>query len=174
VNVAEIEALLRTDHSIRYGYQRCQRTSDGKLYLRDMTPSPITGVICGWRVSERERLLLRDDLEQLNPKIKVIAVSLMRGKIELTPKQMPQRCLQSPPPSPMSRSSVSSWSAQLILEISMRAYLFTFIGVCGLLFWCLPAFGQTSSRAPFGHPQEAGGDKDPIAIVELARRRAGI
>jgi hypothetical protein len=46
----------------------------------------MTGVICGWRVSEKDRLLLRDDLERVTSKIKVIAASFVQGKIDLTPK----------------------------------------------------------------------------------------
>jgi hypothetical protein len=35
------------------------------------------------------------------------------------------------------------------------------------LFLCLPAHGQTSSKAYSGYPQKASEDKDPLAIVEL-------
>lgn len=64
----------------------CRRTPDRSLYLRDTKPSPMTGVICGWRVSEKERLGLCDDLKLVNPEIRVIAASFVRGKIGLTPK----------------------------------------------------------------------------------------
>jgi hypothetical protein len=63
--------------------ETCRRSSDGKLYLRDITPSPLTGVICGWRITERLRLLLRHDLDRVNPKIKIIIADLDRGKITL-------------------------------------------------------------------------------------------
>jgi hypothetical protein len=63
--------------------QGCRRSPDRKLYLRDMTPSPLTGVICGWRVSEQDRLPLRHDLEQVNPKIEVITAALDGDKITL-------------------------------------------------------------------------------------------
>jgi hypothetical protein len=63
--------------------EACRRSPDGKLFLRDITPSPLTGVICGWRVSEQDRLLLRRDLEQVNPRIEVITAALDRGKVTL-------------------------------------------------------------------------------------------
>ena len=49
----------------------------------------------------------------------------------------------------------------------MPIRVFTLAGACLFLFLCLPAHGQTSSKASSGHRQEAGEDKDPIAIVEL-------
>src|ERR1700739_1673264 len=49
----------------------------------------------------------------------------------------------------------------------MRLYVFMLAGACLFLFLCLPAHGQTSSKAPCGDPKKAAGDKDPIAIVEL-------
>jgi hypothetical protein len=49
----------------------------------------------------------------------------------------------------------------------MPPYVFTLAGASLCLFLCLPAHGQTSSKASSGHPQEASEDKDPIAIVEL-------
>ena len=49
----------------------------------------------------------------------------------------------------------------------MRPCVFTLAGAYLFLFFCLPAHGQTSSKASSGHPQKAGEDKDPIAIVEL-------
>ncbi len=65
--------------------EACRRSLDGKIYLRDVAPSPVTGVICGWRVSEKDRSLLLADIEQVNPKIKVITASLDRGRIILNP-----------------------------------------------------------------------------------------
>jgi hypothetical protein len=49
----------------------------------------------------------------------------------------------------------------------MRIRVFTLAGACLLLFFCLPAHGQTSSKASSGHRQEAGEDKEPVAILEL-------
>jgi hypothetical protein len=49
----------------------------------------------------------------------------------------------------------------------MPIRVFTLAGACLFLFFCLPAHGQTSSNASSGHRQEAGEDKDPIAILEL-------
>jgi hypothetical protein len=49
----------------------------------------------------------------------------------------------------------------------MRPFVFTLAGACLFLFLCLPAHGQASSKASYGHLQEASQDKDPIAILEL-------
>src|ERR1035441_2460998 len=49
--------------------------------------------------------------------------------------------------------------------LRLRLYVFTLTGTCLFLFLCLPAHGQTSSKASSGDPQKA--DEDPIAIVEL-------
>jgi hypothetical protein len=49
----------------------------------------------------------------------------------------------------------------------MPIRVFTLAGACLFLFLCLPAHGQTSSKASSGHRQETGEDKDPIAILEL-------
>ena len=45
----------------------------------------------------------------------------------------------------------------------MPIRVFTLAGACLFLFFCLPA----SSKASSGHRQEAGEDKDPVAILEL-------
>jgi hypothetical protein len=49
----------------------------------------------------------------------------------------------------------------------MRLYVFAFAGSSLFLFLCLPVHGQNSSKTSSGGPQGAGGEKDPIAIVEL-------
>ncbi len=49
----------------------------------------------------------------------------------------------------------------------MRSFLFTLAGTCLFLHFCLPVQGQVSSSASSGHTQDAGEDKDPIAILEL-------
>src|SRR3984957_3842367 len=51
--------------------------------------------------------------------------------------------------------------------LRLRLYMFTLNGACLLLFLCLPAHGQTPSKASPGDPQKAAEDKDSIAIVEL-------
>jgi hypothetical protein len=45
--------------------------------------------------------------------------------------------------------------------------VFTLTGAWLFLFVCLHAHGQTPSKTSSGNPQNAGEDKDPIAIVEL-------
>jgi hypothetical protein len=47
----------------------------------------------------------------------------------------------------------------------MRTRVFMLAGAC--LSLCLPAYGQTSLGKSPGHSQEAGEDKDPVAIFEL-------
>ena len=49
----------------------------------------------------------------------------------------------------------------------MRIHVFTLAGACLFLFLCLPTNGQTSPEMSFHHQQEANGDKDPVAILEL-------
>jgi hypothetical protein len=49
----------------------------------------------------------------------------------------------------------------------MRPYAFTLAGACLFLSLCLPAHGQTSTTTSPVHPQEAAGDNDPKAILEL-------
>ena len=63
----------------------CHRSSDGKLYLLDVDPLHLTGVICGWRVSADHRSLLFDELRRLNPAVKLISAVLDGGKIGLNP-----------------------------------------------------------------------------------------
>jgi len=65
--------------------QACRRSPDGKLYLRDATPSPLAGVICGWRVSQEERSSLHGELREVNPKVRIAGASLVRGKVLLSP-----------------------------------------------------------------------------------------
>src|SRR5271163_2164750 len=49
----------------------------------------------------------------------------------------------------------------------MHSYVFTLAGACLFLFSCLPAHGQTSSKASSDPLQNASDDKDPVAILEL-------
>ena len=63
----------------------CRRSLDGKLYLRDVSPLHLTGVICGWRVGAGELSSLRDDLRQVNPNARLIAAILDGGRVILSP-----------------------------------------------------------------------------------------
>ena len=56
----------------------CRRSSDGKLYLRDVDSLHLTGVICGWRVGADDLSLLRDDLKRVNPNARLISAILDR------------------------------------------------------------------------------------------------
>ncbi|QNI30455.1 hypothetical protein H7849_14985 [Alloacidobacterium dinghuense] len=49
----------------------------------------------------------------------------------------------------------------------MRICVFTLVGGCLFLFFCVSAHGQTSSKASSGRSQKANEDKDPVAILEL-------
>ncbi len=49
----------------------------------------------------------------------------------------------------------------------MRPYRFTLAGACLFLFFLLSIHAQSSAPTSSRHSQEAGEDKDPIAIVEL-------
>jgi hypothetical protein len=61
------------------------RKADGPLYLRDVDPSRMTGVICGWRVEAEERAALVDELAQVNAGIRVMAADLDRGMVRVSP-----------------------------------------------------------------------------------------
>ena len=63
----------------------CRRSSDGKLYLRDVAPLHLTGVICGWRVSAGDLSTLRDELKRVNPNARLIAAVLDGSRVTLSP-----------------------------------------------------------------------------------------
>ena len=49
----------------------------------------------------------------------------------------------------------------------MRTRIFMLAIACGFLFLSVPAHGQASSGRSSRHSQEASGDKDPAAILEI-------
>jgi hypothetical protein len=51
--------------------------------------------------------------------------------------------------------------------LRLPLYVFAFFGTCLFPFLCMPARGQTPTKASSGDPQKTSEDKDPIAIVEL-------
>jgi len=57
--------------------------------------------------------------------------------------------------------------SRLRVLLRLRRCVFTLTGAWLFLFVCLHAHGQTPSKTSSGNPQNAGEDKDPIAIVEL-------
>jgi hypothetical protein len=65
--------------------EACRRSSDGKLYLYDVPPSHLAGVICGWRVGEEDISSLRDDLKRVNPNARLIRAILDSGRVILSP-----------------------------------------------------------------------------------------
>ena len=66
--------------------ETCRRSLDGKLYLLDVPHTPLAGVICGWRVNEKDRALLSNALKQVSPKIRLLTASLEKGKVILDQK----------------------------------------------------------------------------------------
>lgn len=54
----------------------------------------------------------------------------------------------------------------------MRPYLFMLTGALLFLLLCLPGYGQTSPKPSSGDSQKGGGEKDPIAIVEVGAATA--
>ncbi len=62
----------------------CQNYPGGNMHLRNVSPAFITGVICGWKNSEVEVSKLASKLHPVNPKIKVRAASLARGRVVLS------------------------------------------------------------------------------------------
>jgi hypothetical protein len=64
----------------------CRRSSDGKLYLRDVDRFHPKGVICGWRASADDISLLGEELKRLNPDAKLISASFDGGgRVNLNP-----------------------------------------------------------------------------------------
>ena len=63
----------------------CRRSSDGKLYLRDVDHLHLTGVICGWRARAEDVSLLDGELKRLNPNAKLISAVLDGGRVGLNP-----------------------------------------------------------------------------------------
>ena len=63
----------------------CRWLQDGNLYLRKVGPHHLTGVICGWRVSQDNRSQLFDALERSNSTVQLISATLDGGKVRLNP-----------------------------------------------------------------------------------------
>lgn len=61
----------------------CKLSDDGKMHLRDVDPSIVTGVICGWNVPGDEVSSLKAELSCINPGLEVLAASLERGRVRL-------------------------------------------------------------------------------------------
>jgi len=59
----------------------CQLSSDGKMHLRHISPSLVTGVICGWNAPDDEVSSLAADLSCTNPDLEMLAASLDRGHV---------------------------------------------------------------------------------------------
>lgn len=65
--------------------QDCSRSLDGKLYLRDVDPLHVTGVICGWRVNADDIQSLRNDLPRTNHNLRLVSAILDGGTVNLSP-----------------------------------------------------------------------------------------
>lgn len=61
----------------------CRRTADGLLFLRDVDPLHMVGVICGWRSSAAEIDLLSNELEGANSGVQVILSRFEGGRVQL-------------------------------------------------------------------------------------------
>lgn len=61
----------------------CGLSEDGKMHLRSIHPSPVTGVICGWNVPDEEVRSLAADLCSINPALEVNVASFDRGHVGL-------------------------------------------------------------------------------------------
>jgi hypothetical protein len=62
----------------------CQTSHDGKMHLRSIGRSKVTGVICGWNVPENDVRLLVSEVQDINPGVEVLIASLSRGRIVLS------------------------------------------------------------------------------------------
>jgi len=61
----------------------CRRSSDNKLYLRDVDRLHLTGVICGWRVKTDDISSLEDEIKRENSNVKMISSVLDGGRVKL-------------------------------------------------------------------------------------------
>lgn len=60
----------------------CQ-SPNGHLHLRTVNPSPVTGVICGWRVAPGDMLALRNELAQISPDLRLLRAHLDGGMVNV-------------------------------------------------------------------------------------------
>ena len=63
----------------------CRRSSDGKLYLRDIDPLHLTGVISGWRVHSDDLFSLREELRRVNSDARLTSAILDGASVILRP-----------------------------------------------------------------------------------------
>ncbi|MFD2232493.1 DUF2971 domain-containing protein [Phaeospirillum tilakii] len=62
----------------------CLLSEDGKIHLRSIHPSTVTGVICGWNVTGEEVTALAADLSVIDSTIKVKVALFDRGHVRVT------------------------------------------------------------------------------------------
>lgn len=62
----------------------CSLSDDGKMHMRSVRQSAVTGVICGWNVPDEDVRSLAVDLCSINPALKVNVASFDRGHVGLT------------------------------------------------------------------------------------------
>lgn len=61
----------------------CELSDDGKMHLRHIDPSIVTGVICGWNVPDDEVSALKAELSHTNRGIEILRASLQAGRVGL-------------------------------------------------------------------------------------------
>ena len=61
----------------------CTISADRRMHLRCVAPSIVTGIICGWNVSEKAIGLLAGDLSRTNPDLSMYRAVLDRGRVQL-------------------------------------------------------------------------------------------
>lgn len=61
----------------------CQISDDGKMHIRYIRPSTVTGVICGWNAPDEEVRSLAAELSCTNPGLEMLVASLDRGCVRL-------------------------------------------------------------------------------------------
>jgi hypothetical protein len=61
----------------------CSLSEDGKMHLRSIHPSAVTGVICGWNVAAEEVSALTADLCVIDPALKVKVALFDRGHVNV-------------------------------------------------------------------------------------------
>jgi Protein of unknown function (DUF2971) len=61
----------------------CKFNQGGRIYLRSIRPSTVTGVICGWNIPVEEVRSFAADLCSVNPDLEVYVASFDRGHVGL-------------------------------------------------------------------------------------------
>jgi hypothetical protein len=71
---------MRAHHANHAALNACRRSADGSLYLRDVSPDQMTGMICGCRVHAAS---LREELAHVNPGTILVSADMDGGRVRV-------------------------------------------------------------------------------------------